>query len=77
MLKISLIKTEYYKLNNRNLKKKFLGGEAASTIIYISTFTRKSFANPTDAISFMVINIIKYLQLIVFINKCEFILSFL
>jgi hypothetical protein len=53
-MKISLIKTEYYKLDNRNFKTFFLGGEAASTILYNSTFTLKSFANPTDAISFMV-----------------------
>jgi hypothetical protein len=51
MLKICLIKTEYYKIDNRNSKTFFLGGEAASTILYIGTFTRKSFAHPTDAIS--------------------------
>jgi hypothetical protein len=55
MLKISLIITEYYKLGNINLKNFFLGGKAASTIVYISAFNRKSFANPTDAISFMVL----------------------
>ncbi len=61
MLKISLIKTEYYKLDNRNFKTFFLGGEASSTILYIGTFTRKSFANPTDAISFIVFNIYFYI----------------
>jgi hypothetical protein len=31
-----------------------IGGKAASRILYISTLTHKSFANTTNAISFMV-----------------------
>ncbi len=37
------------------LKLLFLRGEAASTILYIRTPIRKSFASPTDAISIMLL----------------------
>jgi hypothetical protein len=58
---INIIKTEYYKSDNRNFKAFFLGGEAAS---YIHTLMRKSFASPTDAISIMLYKLyFKYLKL--------------